>query len=62
LLKAPALFNQVGFAQQATGVRGEAREEEIFLQPPGLERWQAMAIANPVFGAQVFQVQPQGWA
>jgi len=61
LLKLATLFEQSAFAQQATGARLEARKEEELLHRFVFYRRQAVAAGDPVFGAEIIEVEPQRW-
>ncbi len=55
-----ALRDQVGFAQQTAGFVGEAGVVEILHQPTALRRRLEVMQVDPLFCAEVFEVQPDG--
>src|SRR5690606_29890983 len=57
-LKSIPALQQIRLAQQASRGRGEAREEKVLGYPARLRRRQRMAGLDPVFRAEVFQVEP----
>jgi len=59
LLKGATTLQHIGFAQQAAGPCVKPWKEEHPLQSIGPHGRQAVTTADPVFGAQVLEVDPQ---
>ncbi|KPY51940.1 Uncharacterized protein ALO47_05041 [Pseudomonas syringae pv. ribicola] len=58
VLKGSTLFDQTALTQQAArGITKTGKEKEL-LQTAGLQGWQAMATGDPLFGAEVVEIQP----
>ena len=50
-----------GFAWQAACARGEPREKIVRIEPVRAQGGQGVATFNPGFGAQVFEIDENGW-
>ena len=59
LLKGVAALQQVCLTQQPASTGIKPRKEKHPFQTVRPHRWQAVAAADPVFGTQVFEIDPQ---